>query len=46
MQQYVNWRNTMPGGITGLPVPGGNKHKNLALQVWGVSKIETIKYAH
>jgi hypothetical protein len=30
----------------GYPVPGGNKYRNLALQVWGVSKIETIKYAH
>jgi hypothetical protein len=26
----------------GYPVPGGNKYKNLALQVGGVSKIETI----
>jgi arginase family enzyme len=30
----------------GYPVPGGNKYRNLALQVEGVSKIETIKYAH
>jgi hypothetical protein len=30
----------------GYPVPGGNKHKNLALLVGGVSKIETINYAH
>jgi hypothetical protein len=30
----------------GYPVPGGNKHKNLALQVGGVSKIETINYTH
>jgi hypothetical protein len=28
------------------PVPGGNKYRNLALHVGGVSKIETIKYAH
>jgi hypothetical protein len=28
------------------PVPGGNKYRNLALQVRGVSKTETIKYAH
>jgi hypothetical protein len=28
------------------PVPGGNKYRNLALQVGGGSKIETIKYAH
>jgi hypothetical protein len=25
---------------------GGNKYRNLALQVRGVSKIETIKHAH
>jgi hypothetical protein len=30
----------------GYPVPGGNKYRDLALQVGGVSKIETIKYAH
>jgi hypothetical protein len=29
----------------GYPVPGGNKYRNLALQVWGVSKIETINSA-
>jgi hypothetical protein len=28
------------------PVPGGYKYRNLALQVGGVSKIETIKYSH
>jgi hypothetical protein len=28
------------------PVPGGNKYRILALQVGGVTKIETIKYAH
>jgi hypothetical protein len=28
----------------GYPVPGGNKYRNLALQVGGVSKIERIKY--
>jgi hypothetical protein len=28
------------------PLPGGNKYRNLALQIGGVSKIETIKYAH
>jgi hypothetical protein len=28
------------------PVPGGNKYRNLALLVGGVSKIETINYAH
>jgi hypothetical protein len=28
------------------PVPGGNKYRNLALQVGGVSKIETINYAY
>jgi hypothetical protein len=27
-------------------LPGGNKYRNLALQVGRVSKIETIKYAH
>jgi hypothetical protein len=27
-------------------VPGGNKYRNLALLVGGVSKIETINYAH
>jgi hypothetical protein len=30
----------------GYSVPGGNKYRNLALQVGGVSKIETINYAH
>jgi hypothetical protein len=30
----------------GYPVPGGNKYRNLALQGQGVSKIETMKYAH
>jgi hypothetical protein len=30
----------------GYPVPEGNKYKNLALLVGGVSKIETINYAH
>jgi hypothetical protein len=30
--------NPMPGGITGYPVPGGYKYRNLALQVEGVSK--------
>jgi hypothetical protein len=30
----------------GYPVPGGNKQRNLALQVGGVSKIETINCAH
>jgi hypothetical protein len=29
----------------GYPVPGGNKYRNLALLVGGVSKIETINYA-
>jgi hypothetical protein len=28
------------------PAPGGNKYRNLVLQVGGVSKIEKIKYAH
>jgi hypothetical protein len=32
-------------GITGQPVLGGSKYRKLALQVGGVSKIETIKYA-
>jgi hypothetical protein len=30
----------------GNPVPGGSKYRNLAFQVVGVSKIETIKYVH
>jgi hypothetical protein len=30
----------------GYPVPGGNKYRNMTLQVGGVSKIESIKYAH
>jgi hypothetical protein len=34
----------MPEVIIGLP--GGNKYRNLALLVHGVSKIETINYAH
>jgi hypothetical protein len=25
---------------------GANKYRNLALQVWEVSKLETINYAH
>jgi hypothetical protein len=36
----------MPGVYLGCPVPGGNKYRNLALQVGGVSKIDTIKYVH
>jgi hypothetical protein len=37
----------MPGDMTGLPCSWeGNKYRNLALQVMGVSKIETIKYAY
>jgi hypothetical protein len=36
----------MAGGITGYPVPGRNKYRYLALEVRGVSKIETINYAH
>jgi hypothetical protein len=28
------------------PVPGGNKYRNLAHQVVGVSIIETVKYGH
>jgi hypothetical protein len=30
----------------GCAVPGGNKYRNLNLQVGGVSEIEIIKYAH
>jgi hypothetical protein len=30
----------------GSLVPGGNKYRNLVIHVGGVSKIETIKYAH
>jgi hypothetical protein len=30
----------------GYTVPGGNKYRDLALLVEGVSKIETINYAH
>jgi hypothetical protein len=36
----------MPGGITGLLCSWGKKYRNLALKVGGVSKIETINYAH
>jgi hypothetical protein len=36
----------MPEDIIAYSVPGGNKYRNLALQVGGVSKIETINYAH
>jgi hypothetical protein len=36
----------MPGDIIGYPVPRINKYRNVALRVGGVSKIETIKYAH
>jgi hypothetical protein len=35
----------MPGGIMGYPVPGGNMYRNMTLQVGGVSKIESMKYA-
>jgi hypothetical protein len=35
-----------PGAQLDYPVPGGNKYRNLDLQVGGVLKIETIKYAH
>jgi hypothetical protein len=38
--------NPIPGGIYGLPYYGGNKNRNLALQVGRVLKIETIEYAH
>jgi hypothetical protein len=38
--------NLIPGVITGLLVPGGNKYRILAFQVGGVSKIETINCAH
>jgi hypothetical protein len=33
-----------PGVYLGHPVPGGYKYGDLALQVGGVSRIETIKY--
>jgi hypothetical protein len=33
----------VPGGITGHPVPGGYKYRELALQVGGVSD-EPVKY--
>jgi hypothetical protein len=36
----------VPEGLTGCPVLGGNKYRNLALQFGGVSKIETVKYSH
>jgi hypothetical protein len=36
----------IPALCLGYPVPGRNKYRNLAFQVGGVSKIETIKYAH
>jgi hypothetical protein len=36
----------MTEGIIGLPCSWEKKYRNLALQVGGVSKIETIKYAH
>jgi hypothetical protein len=32
--------------LLGYHVPGGNKYRNLALQVGGGSKIGTVKYAH
>jgi hypothetical protein len=34
----------VPGVYLGHPVPGGYKYGDLALQVGGVSRIETIKY--
>jgi hypothetical protein len=30
----------------GYTVPGGNKYRNLALQVGGVSKMEKVNYAY
>jgi hypothetical protein len=33
-------------GISPYLVSGGNKYRNLALQVGEISRIETIKYAH
>jgi hypothetical protein len=36
----------MPESIIGLPCSWGNKYRNLDLLVGGVSKIETINYAH
>jgi hypothetical protein len=34
-------RDSWAGDTLGYPVPGGNKYRNLALEVRGVSKIET-----
>jgi hypothetical protein len=36
--------NQCLGVYMGHPVPGGNKYRDLALQVGGVSRIGTIKY--
>jgi hypothetical protein len=33
-----------PGVQLGYPVPGGNKYRNMTLQVGGVSKIESMNY--
>jgi hypothetical protein len=40
---HINQTNPMPGLKLGYPVPGGNKYRNLALQVRGVSETETIR---
>jgi hypothetical protein len=47
---YMNYRYVyhaiMCKLIRQTQCPGGNKYRNLALQLGGVSKTETIKYAH
>jgi hypothetical protein len=45
-EKYNASKAELSGGKGKLPCSWGNKYKNLALQVGGVSKIETIKYAH
>jgi hypothetical protein len=44
--QYSETLFQCPGVYLGYFVPGGYKYRNQTFQVGGVSKIETIKYAH
>jgi hypothetical protein len=40
-EDWLCIEDQLPGAY---PIPGGNKYRNLALQVWGVSRIERINY--
>jgi hypothetical protein len=44
---YIDYIYTSTAkNVSTFPVSGGNKYRNLALQVEGVSKIQTINYVH